>query len=320
MNLPNQSFPPVFFNHLYIVLDDKTYRAIQSSDFLKIAFPGLEKRATRTAAGETWYGTYFYAQENYLEFFGSATGPVMASTSRSGHWHAGAQEGWAGLAFSVDQPGGANAVRDAILNKFGYEPFHELRQLITKDQPVNWFYNIKLAERLGLGSFESWVMEYHPEIFSYKGIPLPDSAELTRKAYLSPWNKERPPMKAKPSQMASADAAHSVTPIPGTSNQPVFSNVIGATIHMDDQRANRFAEILQLLGYQHQHNGITHSLSAHGFTLTIQPEEAANDGYRLSVVRLAMARPSIAPMTFVFAPRSRLVLNDDLTADWYFGV
>jgi len=32
-----------------------------------------------------------------------------------------------------------------------------------------------------------------------------------------------------------------------------------------------------------------------------------------------MIRPSVAPITFVFAPGSRLILNEDLTADWIFG-
>ena len=78
----SSTLPPVFFNHLYVVLDDKTYRAIMGSDFLQIAFPGKEKRATLTAAGETWSGAYFYCQDNYLEFFGSGSNPVSGSAAR----------------------------------------------------------------------------------------------------------------------------------------------------------------------------------------------------------------------------------------------
>ena len=52
--------PPVLFNHLYVVLDEKTYRAVLGSDFLRTAFPGFERRASTTAAGEKWSGAYFY--------------------------------------------------------------------------------------------------------------------------------------------------------------------------------------------------------------------------------------------------------------------
>src|SRR5512138_3407951 len=185
------SLPPVVFNHLYVVVDDKTYHAIQGSDFLQAAFPGKEKRATLTAAGETWSGTYFYCQDNYLEFFGSGNGPVTGEPSRSGHWQSGAQEGWAGLAFSTDRPGGVPAVRQVVQKAYGYEPFYELRKMHAGNNDINWFYHVRLAEQLGLGSFDAWAMEYHPDVFAYKGIPIPENGELTRLAYLSQWNKER---------------------------------------------------------------------------------------------------------------------------------
>jgi hypothetical protein len=355
MSQNSLSLPPIFFNHLYVVLDDKTYHAIIGSDFLQIAFPGKEKRATLTAAGETWSGTYFYCQDNYLEFFGSGNGPVTGKASRSGHWQSGAQEGWAGLAFSADRIGGVAAVRQALQEKLGYEPFYELRQMHAREKIINWFYQVKLAEQLGLGSFEAWVMEYHPDVFAHKGIALPENGELSRMAYLSPWNKNRTvlsdssvnKMETEISSAHSAsasddesDSAHlpsarkmesgSRTPLrttprtrvlrPEAPRPPVFSRVIGATLHLDHSRAERFASVLELFGYaKHEEDGIF-SLAAHGFTLRILPEEAGPDGFRISSLRLSMARPSVAPMTFVFAPGSRLILNEDMTADWQFGI
>ena len=336
------ALPPVFFNHLYLVLDDKTYHAVQGSDFLRMAFPGHEQRTTLTGAGETWTGTYFYCQDNYLEFFGSGSSPVTGSATQGGHWEPGAQEGWAGLAFSVEQPGGADAVRQRLREQYHYEPFNELRQLYAKNKLINWFYNVNLAERLGMGSFDSWLMEYHPDIFAHKGLPIPPDGGLTRRAYLSPWNQpraiprpvENPPEAAQgaSSPRPARDPAH---PAPSSAGEtparaasahrpeiysaPVFSRVTGATIHMDSKRAARYAEILETLGYTASHAGDDLTLSAQDFTLVIRPEEAAPRGYRLSSLRLAMTRPSVAPMTFIFAPRSKLVLRDDLTAEWFFG-
>jgi hypothetical protein len=280
--------PPVFFNHLFLVIDDKTYRAIQASEFLRIAFPGMELRSTRTAAGENWVGTYFYCLDNYLELFGASTGK---------HWLPGAREGWAGLAFSVDRPGSIGAVKEQVQAVLGVEPFSELRQLSLPDKTVDWFHQVRLAETLGLDSFDSWVMEYHRDIFQHKGIALPASADPTRQAYLSPWNK---PRKNEAS--------------------PVFRRVIGATIKMDDARAHQFSQMLQALGYEEKEETGQIVLTAHGFTLAIRihSEDAAPPGYRLSSIQLEMARPSVAPMTFVFAPCSRLVLHENLTADWYF--
>lgn len=333
MSQPAPDLPPIYFNHLFVVLDERTYRAIQGSDFLRIAFPGTERRTTRTAAGETWSGTYYYCRDTYLEFFGGSAGPSGGSPA-NGHWQPGAQEGWAGLAFSVSRPGGAMQVQRALQEAFHYQPHAELRQLVAGEEKVNWFYTVGLAERIGMGSFDSWLMEYHPDIFRYKGIPLPESGELTTSAYLSPWNKERqavpvtgsaenteliPPAPLgkfkQPSGKVEPAVPAVLPPIP-----PVFSNVIEATIHLDDRRAERYAEVLTLLGYAQEWDGGARILSAHGFRLRILPEAEAPAGYRLSALKLAMSRPSVAPMTFVFAPRSRLVLNEDQTADWFFGV
>ncbi|MBE0697412.1 MAG: hypothetical protein IH586_10855 [Anaerolineaceae bacterium] len=288
--------PPIFFNHLYLVLDDKTYRAIQASDFLCSAFSGREQRSTVTAAGETWSGTYYYCQDNYLEFFGESTGR---------HWRPGAQEGWGGLAFSTDQSGGVDKVRSLILEDFGYTPFYELRKLVVGEKKFNWFHYVSLAEQVGLESFDSWVMEYHPDIFQLKGISLPASGELSRRAYLSPWSPtDRSPASSEKQRHA-----------------PVFSHVIGATLNMSSSQADIYSSVLRKLGYTQKEEAGQILLSANGFKLRIclQPEEAIPLGYRISSLRLEMIRPSVAPITFVFAPGSRLILNDDLTADWFFG-
>ena len=364
---PSPSLPPVAFNHLYLVLDDKTYRAIIASDYLRVAFPGVERRSTLTAAGETWSGTYYYCQNSYLEFFGASSSPWTHASGRGGHWEPGAQEGWAGLAFSTPQPGGAGLARQAMRAAFDYTPHCELRQLRTANASINWFHMLRLSERLSLGSFESWLMEYHPDIFAHKGLPLPASGELTTRAYLASWNDARvPPKPVDPApesgEEPAVEAAASTVEVqpaaeksaPGRPSPeeeqpafakeqqrsaknrsskkgrleqkslpvptPVFSDVIGADIHMDAARAERFAEVLTLLGYAKEKAGESLLLSGGGFTLRICREDAAPSGYRLSALRLAMARPSVAPMTFVFAPRSRLVLHEDNTAEWIFGV
>lgn len=295
MNSQNRELPLVYLNHVYIVLDDKTYRAIQGSDFLRSAFPGKELRSTLTAAGERWSGTYYYCQDNYLEFFGESTGR---------HWRSGARAGWAGLAFSTDQAGGVEKIRGIIRETFGYEPFYELRQLDTAGKNTNWFHYVSLVEQVHMTSFDSWVMEYHPDIFQLKGIDPPDSGELSRQAYLSRWNQ---PDLSRPTGEQRHDS-------------PVFSRVIGATITMDREHATAYGAVLQALGFELKEETGQILLSINNFTLRIHihPESAMAPGYRLSSLTLEMVRPSIAPITFVFAPGSRLILNENLTADWYF--
>lgn len=323
--------PQVAFNHLFIVLDDKTYRAVTGSDYLRVAFPGVEHRSTRTAAGEKWKGTYFYCEDTYLEFFNSGSGPVSGLVEPGGHWLPGAKEGWAGLAFSTSQPGGSAALRKAIQGSLGYEPFHELRGLAAGDKVVPWFHTVKLTDRLELDSFDSWLMEYTPDIFAHKGLSVPADGQLTTRSYLAQWNAARPPAPPnKKDEMPEGvtdkqPMRRSNTNQPGEAQllpvaPPVFSRVIEATIHLDARRAARYAETLALLGFAQHMDGEVTVLEGPVFRLRIAPENQAPAGFRLSALRLAMSRPSVAPMTFIFAPRSRLTLNDDLTADWSFGL
>lgn len=279
--------PPVYFNHLYLVLKDSTYRAILGSDFLRTAFSGMERRTTYTSTGEWWSGAYYYGDQNYLEFFGAS----------AGHWIGGAQEGWAGLAFSVDEPGGALAVRQAIEEACGYQPGHRLRQVQLGENTVNWFYLTQLAEQVSLESFDSWVMEYHPDIFRQKGIAYTSGSPLTRQAYLSPWNTGKHAERSK----------------------PVFNRITEITLRMAPEPAERYARILTILGYtQSVEDGVL-VLSAHGTSLRFLPEKPEGMRYRVHSLRLAMLRPSVRPMTFVFAPGSRLVLGEDDYAEWFFG-
>ena len=282
---------PVSFNHLYVVLNEQTYRSIIASDFLHSAFPGSERRSTRTAAGETWSGTYFYCRENYLELFGS---------TYRGTWLQWAEEGWAGLAFSTDQPGGVAAVRDQVEERFGYSPFYELRQVLAGDESVNWFYHVKLAEKVGLDSFDAWVMEYHPDIFAHKGIPVPENGLLTRQAYLSPWNHD---------ETRTGPAVH----------PPIFRRITGVTLRMAPKYIQRLGPVLTLLGYtQSEEDGVT-LLRSEALTLRFLPEEPIGSHYRVRSVTLEMERPSVAPATFVFAPGSKIDLREDMTAEWWFG-
>jgi hypothetical protein len=281
------SIPKVSFNHLYLVLKDSTYRAILSSDFLRTAFPGMERRTTYTESGEWWSGAYYYCQNNYLELFGAS----------AGHWIGGAQEGWAGLAFSVDNPGEAAEIKAVIQTELGYEPNFRLRRLQTGSQAVNWFYLTTLSEQVKLESFDSWVMEYHPDIFDLKGIDHEVGDPLTPTAYLSSWNQPQPDRRFP----------------------PIFSRIAEVTLRMAPEPAERFLRVLQLLGYAQSDEDGVPVVDANGTCLRFLPEMPQGKRYRIHSIRLAMTRPSVAPNTFIFAPGSRLVLQEDGFADWYFG-
>src|SRR4051812_29256260 len=58
-------------NHFYLTVDDETYRAIETSEFLSREFAAFEQRTT-VRTDQTYTGTYFYATNTYFEFFNAA--------------------------------------------------------------------------------------------------------------------------------------------------------------------------------------------------------------------------------------------------------
>ncbi len=277
-------------NHLYLVLPDRVYRTILTSDFLQTAFPGVERRVTQTVAGERWSGAYFYTRENYIELF-----PASA-----GFWQEEAADGWGGLAFSVDEPGGMGAAAAAIESKFGYAPFRTLRELQVGADTVDWFHYVRIAESLNLPSFDSWIMEYTPAIFQFKGLPVPESGLLTREAYLSQWNQPRPKKIGQ--------------------GLPAFRRISEITLRMGQEYAEKYAAVLTYFGYAQSREGDTLLLRhpQDEITLRFLPEEPTEHKYRIRSITLELARP-ILPVLFVFAPGSQLEIKENGTAEWRFG-
>src|SRR4051794_41078925 len=60
-----------FLNHLYLVVDGKTFRSLTESEFLEREFAICEKRTTKNKSNQ-WTGFYLYGLRTYLEFLEAA--------------------------------------------------------------------------------------------------------------------------------------------------------------------------------------------------------------------------------------------------------
>lgn len=277
----------ITLNHVYLVLLDKTYRAVTSSDFLRTAFPGFERRTTLTAAGETWFGAYYYGVDNYLEFF----------SDWAGHWQPQAAQGWGGLALSCDRPGEVDQVARLIEENLGYTPFRTLRKL---QDGTNWFHYVRLSDRLEQDNFDAWVMAYHPDIFTQRNLLPAEDGRLSTESYLSKWNKPR------------KQEAGVIT------RQPVFNRIISIDLCLSASDTQRLVDILTILGYTKTTRGDDLLLSNENASICLLSRPGPGC-YTIRSVKLELSRPSVAPATFVFAPGSRLTLYEDATAEWVFG-
>ena len=86
------------FNHLFVVIDDSTYKYLFDSLKLPKNFAGISEQAT-DAGSASWTGKYLFGISNYLEFFK----PGGIKESKSGDF---------GLGFTTNKSGTIDSLQN----------------------------------------------------------------------------------------------------------------------------------------------------------------------------------------------------------------
>lgn len=247
---PKKPSFPVPLNHVYVVLDPATYKAIESSDFLRGQFAPSEIRTT-VRTDMSYSGLYFYGTNTYFEFFDAANSAVGGL-------------GASGIAFGVEQPGALQSLVNEQPNRFEVGPQPITRQF--KDSQVPWFF-MGIPKAPAFPGFQTWIMEYHPR-------------------FLAEWN----PVEGKQNQGISRKAlleryAAVLRSIPA---QPYLQDVIGITINLDSATATQLIEMCQALGYLSKPEGTVTTLEGpDDFKLRVMVDATSAKGIREMVLRVS---------------------------------
>ena len=164
--------PPVTLNHVVVVVDSETYRAIGQSAFLRDQFAGFQERTTKADGGTTWSGTYLFGQNTYIEMFapGGIAGPL----------------GGAMVGFGVEKQGALWPLRKRLAEAAGRPVDSLLRNRAREAEQVPWFYAVAVQGAMTTSRFPTWAMEYHPDyqrLWDKKTGPV----DLRRSAFLTEW-------------------------------------------------------------------------------------------------------------------------------------
>jgi hypothetical protein len=147
---PSIPKPRVVFNHLYLVLDEETFNAFRSSDFVihQLAasdqgFPKFE------AINDSCQSIYLRGKDTYLEILGP-------------HNKFGQPTGNIGLAWCVETKGAIDTVENQLRKADSELSRHLKRWDFDREGAVNWYHvvhrNFPASER-----FQWWFSEYHPD-------------------------------------------------------------------------------------------------------------------------------------------------------------
>ena len=229
---PSTTFPPVYFNHLYILLDKQTYDDIAKSEFMRDYFASCELRTTNTTDGGSWTATYIYGEQTCIEFF-------------SVEKDSDVKPGTSGIGLGVEEIGGIEVVFKRLSQQIEGKVQKGLitRKIVGKEIP--WFYSVGIDYQDSTSTFSPWVMEYHQDYLKTVHPDLgPEEDGITRKQYLM--------RRIQPDRY--------------------LKDIYEVTIALNETDADRFEKQLAAFGYEIEERGARKVCVGPGITFTIIPE------------------------------------------------
>lgn len=270
-------------DHVMVLLDGLTYRAIADSDFVGERFGRLQKKeADSSVAGQ--YTTLGVAGDNTLiELFGADLPAAVPLTG--------------GLVFSFELPGSA-ARAQRLLDASGQVKYHhELveRAVAGEARRQPWYHliSVDLGEASPLLLF---LNEVTPEYFAGLGAqPAPDGA-LRRRDYL--------------------DAVLGPAPAPPR----LMRDIVAVRLLVDAERARRIADALTPFGFAAAESDGICELSGPDLTIELKVEESERG--RISEIRMLVTGDvpyTDEQRRIRFGDHSVLTIEPGGLARWRFG-
>ena len=162
--------PPVYLNHLYLVLDRQTYDDVLRSDFLRDQFAGFSSSTTVAGGDQSWTGAYIWGEHTYIELL------APGGDDRVGD---------IGIGLGTEQEGGVDTIYNIFKGLFGERATKDLRTRRLGEKEIPWFYEVSVDPGDSASDFVDWVMEYHRDYLKER-YPDAESGEngITRRQAL----------------------------------------------------------------------------------------------------------------------------------------
>ncbi len=226
------------FNHLFIVIDDSTYKYL----FDSLKFPenfAKTKEDTVKAGNTSWTGKYIYGISNYLEIFkqGGAEGTKLGDF---------------GLGFITNKFGTIDSLQNYW--KKTLDSIHLENMVITDNGKTHpWFKSVSIPDVDSL-KISAWVMEYSREEMNFAGFAEKD---LLGEIEFSEYSKH---VRAKLRNI----------PVDSVKNVGLFNKVTSLDISLTGKELSYLKKFLPDIGFTEKNN----SFSKDDFVITYSLTES----------------------------------------------
>ena len=200
-------------------------------------------------------------------------------------------DGLCGIGFAVEQPGGIDTLFQRI-GKLGLTSFEKgSRARQTDAGKIPWFTFLASTSHDTGSILSIWLMEYTPEYMRYKYPDIAaDKINITRRFY-----------------------NHSVY-----RSDLLLNDIIEIELVLNRSDAHKTISELKAYGFQIGRNGEQDTAKGDGIKIIIYPEQDHKRG--IYKIKFSLNDRFYKPQDVVFSPASKLVLNRDRTAEWYFNI
>lgn len=150
-------FPKVYLNHIYIVVDDMTFKEIATSPFMSKRFAAMDEGLPNfKKVSDTSAAVYLYGHNSFIK--------IISTRNKEG-----LKEGALGIVFGVEQSGGVKQLYDSLKNKnpnayYALDSIHPIGKI-----PFAWKYTTGIEDADSTKKLSYSLVEYHPDFI--KNIP-----------------------------------------------------------------------------------------------------------------------------------------------------
>ena len=220
------------FNHLFVVIDDSTYKYLfDSLKFLK-SFAKTSEQTT-DAGSDSWTGKYLYGRSNYIEIFkqGGAQGTKLGDL---------------GIGFITNKYGTIDSLQNYWTKTL--DSVHVDNQVITDSgKTTPWFTSVSIPNIDSL-KITAWVMENTKEEMNYAGFTKSD---LSREIEFSEYSKH-------------VTAKMRNVPVDSVTYNKLFDKITSLDISLTGKELSYLKHCLLDIGFTEKNN----SFAKEDFTIT----------------------------------------------------
>ena len=232
--------PAVYLNHLYLIPDVDTYRALTSSAFLKDGFGICEERTT-TRPDLTYTGLYVYGEHTYFEF--------LKPDPDSGH-----APGATGLAFGVEAAGATTVLAERLKAR-DIDTFAGSIERDLEGTSMPWFEILGISRATQSSRLDLFSLEYDP-------------------SFLRSWHADLAPMTVGIQRARVLERyAASLEQTDRRVNLP-FQDVVEVHLALDAQEREHVVNACRALGYAIREHDSKSICQGPGYDLVVETTKA----------------------------------------------